>query len=217
MGKDDVVIINQPGNLEQRTSKTGKVRYVITMKTEPVIFNLDPKRMGAEVAKAIVHHLRERVKGIAQQAAPATLKARKVAAKAYALGKPWALRRYSGGRTGPKPPDESSQAFYDSGRFADSIVGSASSDGIWRVNVAANRLSDTDSGGASRIFARLVELVPEFGDTSLLLQNDIVRKSIEKATAGIVSKAKETSKSLVWEAFRATLELAEQVGDLIAG
>src|ERR1041385_1737674 len=106
MGKEDVIFINQynSASLEQRTSGTGKVRYVIKTSSEPVAFNLDPKQIGANVTAAIIQHLRNAVKSITAEAAPNTIKARKVEAKAYAAGKPWAVKRYSGGKTGATPP-----------------------------------------------------------------------------------------------------------------
>lgn len=214
MASEDVVVINQ--GLEQRTSKTGKQRYTIKVSSEPVIFNLDPKALGAPVAQAIAHHFRERIKGIAAKAAPATIKAREVAARAFAAGKPWAMKRYSGGRTGAMAPDQSYSLFNDSGRFAQSITANASSGGAWRVNVAANRLSG-DPGSVAKIYARLVELVPEFGNPALLMQNDVLKRTIEKATQQMITKARMQTGKLQVQLIRSILGLAGQVGELMAG
>jgi hypothetical protein len=215
MGKDDVWVIN--AGLEQRTAKSGRQRYTIAVKSEPVIVNLDPKKLGQPIAQAIAHHFREKVAGIAVQAAANTIRARKTAAKAYAEGKAWALKRYSGGRTGPMAPNQSDRAFNDSTRFEKTIVATAGNDGRWRVNVAANRLADATSGGAERVWARLVQLVPEFGNPALLLEDDIIRKSIEKATKGMLTKAQMTTGKLQVQLIRSIIGLVEQGADLIAG
>jgi hypothetical protein len=215
MAKDDIVVINQPG-LEQRTSKTGRVRYTIKVRSEPVIFNLDPKQIGATVTQSIIHHLRERVRNISAQASPATIEWRKVAAKAYAAGKPWAMRRFSGGRTGATAPTESTTALNNSGRFVNSIVGNASNDGAWRVNVAANRL-DARTADVQRFWNRLVELVPEFGDPRRLLESDIVRKGIDRARADMIKKAQATTTQLQISIIRSILGLGRQVADILAG
>lgn len=211
---DDVVVINE--GLEQRTSKSGKTRYTIKVRSEPVIFNLDPKAIGATVAQGIIHHLRERVRGITAEAAPATIAARKVLAKAYAAGKPWALQRLSGGRTGATPPTDSTKAMNHSGRFVNSITGNVSSDGAWRINVAANRL-DARTGNVQRFWSRLVELVPEFGDSKRLLESDIVRKSIERASSDMIKKANATTGKLQVQLIRSILGLGKQVSSILAG
>lgn len=201
----DVVILNN-GLLERRTSKTGKQRYVMRVSAEPVVINTDPKALGKPIAEAIAHHLKERVKGITAQAAPATLKARAVAAKAFAAGKPWALQRYAGGRTGAMAPNQSDRAFNDSGRFAETIVANASSDGAWRVNVAANRLDDK-TGRAERIFKRLTELLPEIANPALLLDNAVLKRKISKAHAGMVQKAQARSSKLSESVARQLLDV----------
>lgn len=212
MGKDDtLVLFNEV--LEERTNKAGKKRYTIRVKAEPVIINADPRALGKPIADAIAHHYKERIKGITALAAPATIKARQVALKAFMLGKPWAMKRYSGGRTGSKPPLRSERAFNDSGRFGDSISVNASSDGHWRINVASNRLDQQD-GAAQRIFKRLAELVPEIADPSLLLNNQILKRALIKANEGLIIKARETTKKLSWDIVRATLDLASKVANL---
>ena len=175
---DPVLILNR--GLEERKTRSGKSRFAIRIDSEPIIINNDPKSLGKPVAEAIAHHFRERIRGITEIASAATLKARTVAAKAYAEGKQWAIKRYSGGRIGALAPNQSDRAFNDSGRFANSIVANASSDGAWRINVAASRLNPetAGSGGVQRIWNRLVELVPEFGDPALLLSGNAILKRV---------------------------------------
>jgi hypothetical protein len=212
---DNVIVINEfGGELEQRTSKSGKVRHTIRIKSEPVIVNMDPKALGQPVAAAIVHHLREKIRGVTALAAPATIKARQVAAKAFAAGKPWAVKRYSGGKTGSTPPNQSNKALNDSGRMANSITGNASSDGHWRINVAANRLN-AEMGNLERIWRRVTELVPEFGDPKRLLENDVLRKAIEQAQRNMLRKAQMSTGELQKQLIGSVLGLVQQVGDVI--
>lgn len=211
MGDEDVLILND--GLEQRTSKTGKQRYTIKVTSEPLIFNLDPKQLGAPVAQALAHHFRERIRGITASASAATIKARAVAAKAYALGNPWALKRYSGGRTGAMPPSQhGDKAFNDSGRFAETLVAGASSDGAWRINVAANRLS-AETGAIDRIYKRLTELVPEILNPAQI-DNAVLRRVIENTQRAVVQKARAQTGKVSIAAIRATLNLIRDIGGL---
>lgn len=211
---DDVIVLNE--GFESRTSASGKQRVVITVKSEPLIFNMDPKAVGRPIAAAIVHHLREKIKGITASAAPATLKAREVAARAFAAGRPWAMKRYAGGRTGSTPPNQTTRALNDSGRMANSITGSASSDGAWRINVAANRLS-AETGSIERIIRRIGDLVPEIARPALMMESDVLRKALENAVAASVKKAQATTGKLQLEIARGILGIGRQVVDILDG
>lgn len=209
----DVVVINE--GYEIRTSGSGKERVTIKVTAEPIIHNFDPKGLGRGPAKAIAFHLAEKVRGIAEVAPEATLKARKVAAKAFSQGKSWALERYSGGRMGPMEPNKSDRAFNDSERMEESITaGYSEADGAWRVNVAANRLNSQNSGGVERMWEKLVRLVPEFGDAALLLSQDLVKAAIQKAQHDIMHKAEATSLATTIEAAQAVIALVEAAIDL---
>jgi len=181
--RENIIVLG--GGLEHRTNlKTGKERFSVQLKSDPITINLDPKTLGKPVAEAIAHHLRERVRGISERASPATLRARAVAAKAFAAGEAWALKRYAGGKMGGRAPNQSDRSFNDSGRFAESIAVGASKDDSWRINVAANRLSSaTATGGAAgvqRIWEKLVSLVPEFADMGkLMAASDVVRARVK--------------------------------------
>lgn len=180
MSRDEKVMVINPG-LEERTTRTGKKRFAVRIDAEPILVNNDPKSLGQPVAEAIANHFRQRIRTIAAKASPATIKMREAAAKAFAEGKQWAAQRYAGGRMGALPPNQSDRLFNDSGRFADSIVANASSDGAWRINVAASRLDPKTAGdaGVLRIWKRLVELIPEFGDAARLMENAILKRTIE--------------------------------------
>lgn len=213
MSDDEIVVLNE--GYETRTSKTGRTRTVIKVTAEPIVVNFSKDAMGGPVAAAIAHHFRERIKGITALASPATIRARKVAAKAFAAGEAWAVKRYSGGKTGAMAPNQSDRAFNDSGRFASSITANASKDGAWRVNVAANRLSG-EPAMVDRVYRKLVELVPEFGNPALLLENDVVRRAIESAHRNMIQVGRAAANSNAWKALAATMRVAKQFGSLVA-
>lgn len=210
MADDDIIILNQP--LRSRTSKGGKQRYTVNVSSEPLIHNFDPSQMGAPVAEAIAEALRQKVRGITANAAASTLRARKVAAKAFSEGKTWAMKRFAGGRTGPTPPNQSDKAFNDSGRLAGSIVARANDkEKAFTINIAANRLDDTTSGGAVRIFRQLVNLVPEFGDPRKLMEDQGVQRAVETSIGMLITKARETREQLLEARARALLGTIRQV------
>ena len=213
---DDIAIINQP--LRKHESKSGKVRFSISMKSEALVIGLDAKTLGDEVAKTMAAELRRQVEGITAEAAPATIKARESAARAFAgggltraemaktdhgkreiaagrtLNGDWAQERYSGGKLGPMPPNQSRRAFNDSGRFARGIAVQAAP-GKWRINVPANRL-DPQTGNVTRIWARLIELVPAFANVGLLMDSKDVREGVERGLGTMIAKAKESGDQL---------------------
>lgn len=178
---DDLIVIHP--TLKRRVSKSGKAKFTVEVKSEPLIFDLDPKNLEPGIAQAIAQELRERVEGITAEAAPGTLKARENERKAYAAGKPWAVKRFSGGKMGPTPPTTSTRAFNNSGRFAQSIVAGAAAGGRWIVNFAANRL-DPSTGNVERIWNRLIQLVPAFANIGLLYNSP---KFVETMRLGIQS------------------------------
>jgi hypothetical protein len=193
MPDDDPIVINSP--LRERQRKSGKTYHTIDIEAEALIHDLSPKTLGAAVAVAIADALRKRVIEISAAAPAATIKARKVAAKAYADGKAWAKKRYGGGRMGDTPPNQSDRAFNDSGRFAKSIVAQAQ-DETYVVNVAANRLVPESVGSVERIFARLVDLVPAFGNPQVLAQDETIQAAIADGMANAITKAKASGDEL---------------------
>lgn len=184
MATQTTIVLNDFGLEEkQRTTSRGtSSRYTVTIKADPVVINLSPKEMGRGPAEAIRQHISDGIKGIGVAAKPATILARRKALDAYRAGAPWALRRYSGGRTGPKPPDPTKgRAYNDSGRLADGIFVRGSGDS-WTVNVPANRFDpDTFVGGREamiRMVTRLQELVPGLGDPAALMRDPAIREAI---------------------------------------
>lgn len=195
---DGNTIILGAGNLRrrERTTKGGKtsVRYTVEIKGDSLVARFDAKQLAAGPAQAIAQHLRERIESISAPASDATMRARTTALKAFVHGKPWALKRYGGGRLGSMPPARTDRAFNDSGRFAKSIVAKPNKDGDgWTINVAANRLDPKSIGeaGVTRVWARLVALVPEFAQPSLMSSSIPVRKAIQESTRALMQKASE--------------------------
>jgi len=208
MASENVIILG--GGLEQRTNAKGKSRFTIAIKAEPLVVNLDPKALGAPVAQAIAFHLKERVKGISATASEATIKAREVARRAFAAGKPWAMKRYAGGKMGARLPGQSDKLFNDSGRFGESIAVGATKD-AFRINVAANRLSG-DARMVERIWGKLLELVPEFADMGKLMASSDIVSARVKAQQKMIQKAPNQAAA---SALSRTVELANAVLDTL--
>ena len=118
---DDIIVLNQPGNLKRRERTSGRVQFTVEVKSEPLIHNFDPKTLGKPVAEAIAEALRQKVLAITAMVSPETRKDQAVAAKAFGEGKALATKRYGGGRIGPMAPTQSGRMFNDSGRMAKSI------------------------------------------------------------------------------------------------
>lgn len=188
----DTIVLNDFGLARRdRTSSSGKVtsRYTVTIQAEPLVHTYNAKAMGEGPANAIADHLRERIQGIRAMASPSTQKKRLEAARAFDAGKPWAMRRYSGGRLGPMKPDEgegrAGALFNDSGRFVKSIVANPTREQEWVVNIAANRLDPSTfrdgEAGVVAMVERLRQYVPEFGDSAKLMQVPAVREAIALA------------------------------------
>lgn len=223
MASDDVIVLHDYGLVERQ--RKGKSRYTVQFKAEPIVHNLDPMALGKVPAEAIAKFFRDRITGIAATAAPATIRARESAAKALGAGKAWATRRYAGGRIGAMDPGRSISLFNDSGRLAKSIAVGATRAGAYVVNVAANRLDPNtlDNGGAgalARIYAKLVEFVPELADPKALLDSLPVRRAIRDATAAMVQQLDAAHSKSSIEIVRKLIEIGhetEEIAEAAAG
>lgn len=214
LASENLFILNQ--GLEMRAPTGGKTRYTIRVVSEPLVINTDPDFLAMAPAKRLAAYLKQQVLAIATSAPAATIRARQTALKAFVQGKPWAMKRYSGGRTGSMPPLRSERAFNDSERLANSITatqaGAASKDaGTWRVNVASNRLTDEDSGGFERIWNRLVQLVPAFGDP---LAGGVVEEGIRWSLENMIKKEAARSSRLTLDLARGAFDLVKQIAEL---
>ena len=204
---EDTIVINP--TLKRRESAKGKVSFAMEIKSEALIVSLDPTVLEASVAKAIADELRDQVTSISADAAPATLNARAVERKAYAAGKPWAVSRFNGGKLGATPPTTSTKAFNNSGRFAKSIVAAAVK-GRWMVNWAANRI-DPQTGNVDRIWARLVQLVPAFGDVAKLFAAPNVNKAVKRGLDALVTTGPMSADEFSVARARARLALIAEI------
>lgn len=203
-----VVAINDFGLQErERTSKAGNttVRYTVTITGTPLPHDLNPRELGRRPAEAMAEHLRARIRTLQASASHGTIDQRKAAAQAYDRGEAWALKRYAGGRLGPKRPGMSDKLFNDSGRLADGLIARpVGTSGVrpgnpneWVINVAASRFDPSTLTGPEgrdglaalqQIYHRLVELIPEFGNPQQLVNVPSVRKAIEDSAAGILAR-----------------------------
>ena len=214
MADDDVVILNNIATgPTRRESSTGRVRYTVDVKSEPLIHNFNAKQLAEGPALAIALLLREKVQAIGAVPSVATQRARVVAAKAYNAGAAWTRKQYAGGKTGGLPPNQSNRVGTDSGRFAKSISAGAVSDG-WVVNVAANRLDPTTlnggEAGLQRWWTQLNQYVPEFANTRLLFENEKVTNAVQQSLESLIVKAKETRDQLTQARAQAALRVASQ-------
>lgn len=221
MADDDVMVLGA-ANLQRRsrTSKSGvKTRYTVEVKGDSLLINADPKSLGKAPAEAIVATLREKMRAITAVASPATQRFREASAKAVAEGKAYALKRYGGGKTGTKAPNQSNRLFNDSGRFIEGLIANANGQG-WTINMPSNRLSpDTLSGGEGalvRIYRRLIDLVPEFGDTRKLLESSKVVKALEGGIKDMIQVAGERTAQLKKARMQAGINAARALMSLVA-
>lgn len=211
MAKEDVMAINSYGLTRRtRTLKSGatKSRYTVSISSEPVLVNTNPKALCRGIADATEQILKDRIDAIQETASPATIKARQSALKGVMQGAPWAMRRYGGGRMGTRAPGRSDRLFNDSGRFLESIKVGATKDG-WVINVAANRLDpSTLNGGEAallRIVERLKEFVPEWGDAKRLMENLQFRRALDASVSNALKKATERTKELQMQLMQQTV------------
>lgn len=196
------------GTLERRTrtSSSGKSsdRWSVTIDAKPITLDFDTKTLGAGIAQAISEHLQRRVSEIGAVASASTQLQRKYAETAFASGKSWATKRYSGGRIGAMTPNQSPRLFNDSGRFVRGIVARPTRDNNWVINVPANRLNAAQLGSENALVSivnLLRRYVPEFGSASALLGVPEIQQAVRGAVQSIradrrLKKLREFTKEL---------------------
>ena len=211
MPSDELVILNE--GLEMRATSGGKARFTVRVVSEPIVINTDPAFVGMKPAVAFAQFLKQKLLSITEAAPPATQKYRHAALKAFVLGRPWAVARYSGGRTGSKPPARTMNALNDSERMAQGIaVTQSKSDGTFRINVPANRLDENTSGGFQRVWNKLVSLVPEIGRP---LSAGVVEEGIRWSLENMLKKERARSTKLQLEVARGIFRTAQQIANTI--
>lgn len=212
MAATDIQVINDYG-LTARTrvsnaGNRGKTRYSITIKSEPILVNTDPRALTRQIADATEKIYKERIAAISETAKPATIKARESARKAVVQGEAWAMRRYSGGRIGTRVPGKTDRLFNDSGRLLESIKVGATSKG-WVVNIAANRLDPSTFDGGEAAMAAMVErlrqFVPEWGDPRRLGEHLEFRRALKQSLADALAKANERTVQLKMQLMQVTV------------
>ena len=190
------VVVNDFGGvvLSERTRTSGNgntaVRYTLDIKATPILNDLNGVELGRGPSAAIRDILEAQVSNIGQRAAEATLLKRKTAANAFRAGASWALKRYTGGRTGATPPGQGGANGQgdtfgnDSGRLARGwFVTQNPKEGSWTINSPANRLDPATWGGPGfeAFVARLVDLVPALRDPRTLLDEPAFVRAVANA------------------------------------
>ena len=186
MARGDLIILNSPFNFRQgrlrKNGTRGKGRYTIDIKSEPILHDLNERRLGQPVADALRETISKQIKGIGENARAATTTFRAKAERSLAAGARWAQRRYSGGRTGTTAPDSGQRTlFNDSGRFANGLFTRLNSDDSFTTNVPANRLDPTTFRGTQfdEMLVKLRRLVPVL-DPKRAGREPAIRKAVEE-------------------------------------
>lgn len=196
----DVVIINEPPGsyapafARRGAVSRGKERTTIEIISEPLLFDLDELALGQKPALAIQDALKRGVQAITEFASAATIARRKAAADNP--NTPSVARRYSGGRTGFKPPNQTARLFNDSGRLAEGFfVRENKEDRAWTVNTPANRLdpSTFTGSGFERMLDRLRSLVPILQDARALLADKGFNAAVSEAVKDLVTRGEAAS------------------------
>lgn len=207
----DTVVLNDFSGVtfEQRTrtSPTGKTgtRYSLSIEAEPILHNLDGVMLGRGPANAIRDILEKQSRSIGEFTTKATQKARDKMAKAYAAGKDYAIKRYTGGRTGATPPKDggTDRIGVDSGRLAGGwFVMQNPVEQSFTVNVPANRFTPETWGGSMASLQawvqRFVSLVPALRDPkSILASDEFVRAVATSKPVEVITNARMR----IWKAY----------------
>lgn len=197
----DTEILNWPdgfgaGFARRGASSRGKQRTTIEIRAEVLLHDFSYENLGAGPAQAIQDAIKRGIAGITELASPATLRRRQVARRAFDRGESWAMKRYSGGRTGPLAPAQSVRLFSDSGRLREGIfVRHNVQDQSFSINCTANRLDPSEFSGGTfdAMLNRLRSLVPVLGDSRSLLADDTVRAAINESVRGLITKANDAN------------------------
>jgi hypothetical protein len=207
----DTVVLNDFSGVtfEQRTrtSATGKtgVRYSLSIEAEPILHNLDGVYLGAKPAQAIRDLLEKQTRDIGEFIKPATKKAREKLKKAYAAGKDYAVKRYTGGRMGEKKPGDAGtdRIGLDSGRLAKGWhVMQNPVEQSFTINVPQNRFTPETWGGTmaslQQWVTRFVSLVPALADPKSILADDsFVRAVATSKPVEVITGARMR----IWKAY----------------
>ena len=186
-------VLNEFGLTERKrtTSRGTKSRYSVTIDAQPIVHDFSGTRLGDGPAEAMRDVLERKVRAVSGNVSQATILFRKHASNALASGARWAMRRYGGGRTGVKQPNQSGDAlFNDSGRLAQGFyVRQNTTEKSWTVNVPANRLDPSTFRSQAEFQAmakRLQTAVPELGDPRAMVAAPEVRTAIRSSMHDLI-------------------------------
>lgn len=217
----EVFVLSEPLGLEERRRTTGrgtKSRFTISVRTDPLIFNLSEISLGKKPALALQQAIQEGIRAIGEVASESTRLKRSYAASALAGGSRWAVRRYSGGRIGTTLPNQSDRLFNDSGRFARGIFARQNpQENSWTINVPANRLDPSTFPDQSRFLGmveKLRSLVPAFGAP---LSQPSVKRAIGETLDAMITKADDRNWQQKLTMIKQTISIAKQIADILTG
>jgi hypothetical protein len=224
---DDVIVLSDYSNLTsgnirggagrlRQDGTRGRAGMSISIQAEPLVHNFDELMLGKRPAEAMAQRLREKGEQIGEIASERTLETRKYQEKAYRDGKPWAVARFAGGRTGATPPrDGSGRMWNHSGRTWKSLIATENrTRREWTVNVAVNRLDPRTSRNASDfapIPDSLRRLLPEIDDPERLLADPLVRGALESSIADMITEARDLNQRLREQRLTAALGIVRQI------
>lgn len=195
--KQETIILNDFGSvmskLRRRTTSRGtKSRVTLEIKSEPLVHVFDDVALGSGPANAIRDVLERSIKAIGQMSALETRKRRARAQIDFRTnpgGSKWLKKRYSGGRIGPKEPNQTFRLFNDSGRLAEGLfVRQNPREATFTVNVPANRFTDA----TRHLIPQLISLATSFGSPEKILADKAVQKEIRDSIGLILKKARSS-------------------------
>lgn len=211
MAADDVLVINHhqanlqvkerttsrtvvgpvPNFGEVKTTTTTKSVMTISVQSEPIVMMLEEGEVAKRAAEMLAQRIREQTSQISEMVDDEdTVKARAKMERAFYKAKPYAWRRYDGGRTGVTPPRSGERRkFNHSGRLVQSIVAAyVEKTKEWRINFAANRWNPRDwksQADMQRAFQEWVARVPVLQDAS----SDMgIQRAIRETFADVMEK-----------------------------
>ncbi len=217
--QESITLLNGYVTERRRTTANGAVksRFTFEVKSEPITHNLDESALGLFPALAIREVLVEQIRSITATISKEASLARKYVLTAFEKSKPWAVKRYSGGKTGVTPPTTSQRKFNNSGRLANKLfVRHNAVEGTFTVNVPANRLSNGTfpTSALTEMLAELLSLVPAFANPASLVADERVQLAIAKAYQEILIQKRTRDQNGNLQLLKAGLDFARQLGEL---
>jgi hypothetical protein len=221
VASDDVQVINvhKAGPVLSVKSSGKGTRITTTVTSQPITVMLDEGAVAKRAAEVLARTIREQTERITQMVKPATAAARRTIEKAFARGEAYAVKRFTGGRTGVTPPRSGeNRKFNHSGRLARSIVANYSKKSKeWFINYAANRWRPEDfksMAAMQEAFAKWVALVPVLQDASSDLG---IQRAIRETVADILhvhGMGADHKRAMQWG--KTAVEGLQKTGDVLS-